>query len=48
MAPELFSNGLLRFDQRFDIWAMGISLYQMIFNGLPFSKNEINNSIVID
>ena len=48
MAPELFSDSILKIDERVDIWAMGISLYQMIFNGLPFSKNEINNSIVID
>jgi serine/threonine protein kinase len=50
MAPEQFEtykDEVIIFDHKVDIWAMGITLFQMIFNFMPYTVNEINNSKVI-
>ena len=46
MAPELINN---KYHQTSDIWSIGIILYQMIFDDLPFKgykEDEIINNIM--
>ena len=46
MAPELINN---KYHQTSDIWSIGVILYQMIFDDLPFKgykENEIINNII--
>ena len=35
-APEMFNGGY--YDQKIDIWALGISIYQLISGYLPFER----------
>ena len=46
MAPELIKN---KYHQTSDIWSIGVILYQMIFDDLPFKgykEDEIINNII--
>lgn len=43
-APEIFSGG--GYDEKVDIWAMGITLYQLLSGGkLPFESETIVDTI---
>lgn len=49
MAPEVLSGENLNTTKSIDIWSLGIILYALLFNGLPFlgeTKEEIMNNII--
>ena len=40
MAPEQLSNNFGREDQQVDIWAMGVTMYQLLSGEIPFRNRE--------
>ncbi|MCX6582622.1 MAG: serine/threonine-protein kinase [Candidatus Aminicenantes bacterium] len=40
MAPEQLSNNFGREDQQVDIWAMGVTMYQLLSGDIPFRNRE--------
>lgn len=40
MAPEQLSNNFGREDQQVDIWALGVTMYQLLSGDIPFRNRE--------
>lgn len=38
MAPELLQNGIV--SQKYDIWSLGVIIYQSLFNMLPWNLDK--------
>jgi len=46
MSPEIFKHN---YDQKCDIWAVGVIMYQLLTGDLPFwsdNSNELRNLII--
>lgn len=49
MAPEVLSGQNVNATKDIDVWALGVILYALLFNGLPFlgsTKEEIMKNII--
>lgn len=42
-APEMFSGG--GYDQKVDLWAVGVTLYQLFTGKTPFESEYLNETI---
>ncbi len=42
-APEMFSGG--GYDEKVDVWAVGITLYQLITGKTPFQSQYLSTTI---
>lgn len=41
MAPEVLSNNVNSFyDEKCDVWSLGLCFYYMLFGKLPFSDSQ--------
>ena len=43
-APEIIQN--FKYDEKCDLWSLGVTLYQLYFFNLPYGKNVTNNIIM--
>ena len=39
MAPEVINEFSGDYDQRVDVWSLGVLLYNLITGGMPFTGN---------
>jgi serine/threonine protein kinase len=42
-APEIFQG--IKYNEKVDIWAIGVMLYQFLFGRLPFCQDTIIDTI---
>jgi serine/threonine protein kinase len=42
--PERFNSDQKRYDERTDIWSLGITLIEIVYGGIPYNVKEFDSS----